>query len=114
MASTSKYRLITNSYQKRKGPGVHGESSGSGKANVIDDSVKRTSKTGFEKDLEILREFDLTWEYGPSMGITRLERWKRAEKHGLNPSQKVRQLIEDHKHDDHYTQCLWNDYKNIM
>lgn len=73
-----------------------------------------SSKAAEEEDFKILKEFDLNWEYGPSMGITRLERWNRAAKHGLNPLPLVRQLVEEHKDDERYTQCLWNDYKNIM
>ncbi|KAH9958817.1 DNA polymerase delta, subunit 4-domain-containing protein, partial [Russula dissimulans] len=33
----------------------------------------------------ILRIFDLSYEYGPSIGVTRLERWERAAALGLNP-----------------------------
>lgn len=32
-----------------------------------------------------LREFDLSSKYGPCMGISRLERWERAAKLGLEP-----------------------------
>lgn len=37
-------------------------------------------------------------------GITRMERWKRAEKHGLNPSELVKQTVEAHEDDERYTE----------
>ena len=39
---------------------------------------------------EILRVFDMTSKYGPSVGMTRLQRWERAKKWGLNPPEEVR------------------------
>ena len=35
--------------------------------------------------MEILKKFDWDSKYGPFIGITRLQRWKRASKLGLNP-----------------------------
>ncbi|OBZ73719.1 DNA polymerase delta subunit 4 [Grifola frondosa] len=37
----------------------------------------------------ILRVFDLSYEYGPCIGVTRLERWERADALGLNPPPEV-------------------------
>lgn len=37
-------------------------------------------------------------------GITRLERWKRAKNHGLNPPIQVREIIESHENDTRYTE----------
>lgn len=39
---------------------------------------------------EILRLFDLSYEYGPCVGVSRLARWERAHKAGLNPPVQVR------------------------
>ncbi|XP_076434573.1 DNA polymerase delta subunit 4-like [Babylonia areolata] len=61
-------------------------------------------------DEEVLKDFDLTLEYGPCVGISRLERWQRAHKHGLNPPAKVRDLILKHPDDASYTHSLWRDY----
>ncbi|KAN0109117.1 DNA polymerase delta, subunit 4 domain containing protein [Russula decolorans] len=41
----------------------------------------------------ILRIFDLTYEYGPCVGVTRLERWERAAALGLNPPLEVREIM---------------------
>lgn len=39
--------------------------------------------------IDILRVFDMTSKYGPSVGISRLQRWERAKKWGLNPPTEV-------------------------
>ena len=41
----------------------------------------------------ILRLFDLNDEYGPFVGIPRMERWERAQKAGLNPPQEVYDIL---------------------
>ncbi|BFZ62562.1 hypothetical protein YB2330_003663 [Saitoella coloradoensis] len=42
---------------------------------------------------KILRNFDLTYKYGPCVGLTRLQRWERAEKMGLEPPSEVRRIL---------------------
>jgi DNA polymerase delta subunit 4 len=42
----------------------------------------------------ILRNFDLTPKYGPCVGISRLDRYKRAEKMGLKPPAEVLEILE--------------------
>ena len=41
------------------------------------------------KFITILRTFDLSSEYGPCVGVSRLERWERAKDMGLDPPQEV-------------------------
>ncbi|KAI9455213.1 DNA polymerase delta, subunit 4-domain-containing protein [Russula earlei] len=41
----------------------------------------------------ILRIFDLSYEYGPCIGVTRLERWERAAALGLNPPPEVGEIL---------------------
>jgi len=41
----------------------------------------------------ILRIFDLSYEYGPCVGITRLDRWERAEALGLNPPVEIKEIL---------------------
>jgi len=55
---------------------------------------------------QILRTFDMTVDFGPYVGITRLNRWNRAQKLGLNPPPEVKQILEtdDGRNDDHYAQ----------
>lgn len=41
-----------------------------------------------------LRAFDLNGKFGPCVNPTRLERWERAERLGLEPPQEVKELLE--------------------
>ncbi|XP_030416892.1 DNA polymerase delta subunit 4 isoform X2 [Gopherus flavomarginatus] len=60
--------------------------------------------------LEMLKQFDLSWEYGPCTGITRLQRWERAESLGLSPPLMVRETLLEHEGDPSFMHCLWHDY----
>lgn len=42
---------------------------------------------------QILRVFDLDPNYGPSIGLTRLERWQRAQDLDLAPPAEIRQIL---------------------
>eukprot|EP01052_Picozoa_sp_SAG31_P006495 SAG31_NODE_299_length_18114_cov_3.533777_14_plen_82_part_00 len=44
----------------------------------------------------MLREFDLTGKFGPSVGVKRLDRWRRAEALHLNPPPELKELLERH------------------
>ncbi|XP_029414383.1 DNA polymerase delta subunit 4 isoform X2 [Nannospalax galili] len=63
-----------------------------------------------EADLELLRLFDLAWQYGPCTGITRLQRWHRAEQLGLEPPPEVRQVLKTHPGDPRFQCSLWHLY----
>ncbi|XAO27001.1 hypothetical protein I312_105842 [Cryptococcus bacillisporus CA1280] len=41
----------------------------------------------------ILRVFDMTAKYGPCVGISRLDRWKRAQKLGLEPPEEICMIL---------------------
>lgn len=43
---------------------------------------------------EMLMQFDMNMKYGPCLGMTRLERWERAERLGMNPPIEVRNILE--------------------
>lgn len=43
---------------------------------------------------DILRVFDLTPDYGPCVGVTRLQRWERAQEWGLEPPKEVRHACQ--------------------
>ncbi|BGP56844.1 hypothetical protein JCM8202v2_004475 [Rhodotorula sphaerocarpa] len=46
-------------------------------------------------DIEIiLRVFDADEEFGPCSRMTRLERWERAEKLGLQPDPELREILQ--------------------
>ncbi|KAI2632518.1 DNA polymerase delta, subunit 4-domain-containing protein [Hypomontagnella submonticulosa] len=43
---------------------------------------------------KVLRYWDVSSQYGPCVGITRMKRWKRAEKLGLNPPLEVLAVLQ--------------------
>jgi len=57
------------------------------------------SAKGESKATTILRRWDLSYEYGPCVGFTRMERWERAEGLGLKPPQMVRLILGTGKAD---------------
>uniref|UniRef100_A0A8C8RSP6 DNA polymerase delta subunit 4 n=1 Tax=Pelusios castaneus TaxID=367368 RepID=A0A8C8RSP6_9SAUR len=91
--------------------GVPGGTAGSCNAEVV--SVPADAPSGgspHPANLEMLKQFDLSWEYGPCTGITRLQRWERAEFLGLSPPLTVRETLLEHKGDPSFMQCLWHGY----
>ncbi|KAI0428125.1 DNA polymerase delta, subunit 4-domain-containing protein [Xylaria sp. FL1042] len=54
---------------------------------------ERRTKRLHQEDLslaeKILRYWDVSSQYGPCVGVTRLKRWQRADKLGLNPPVEV-------------------------
>ncbi|PAA94290.1 hypothetical protein BOX15_Mlig032536g1 [Macrostomum lignano] len=67
-----------------------------------------------QHDLTVLRDFDLNWEFGPCIGISRLQRWERAVKRGLTPPQFVRNLVLAHAGNPLYTECIWFSYSDLI
>uniref|UniRef100_F7B8J0 DNA polymerase delta subunit 4 n=1 Tax=Equus caballus TaxID=9796 RepID=F7B8J0_HORSE len=63
-----------------------------------------------EAELELLRQFDLAWQYGPCTGITRLQRWHRAKQMGLEPPLEVYQVLQTHPGDPRVQCSLWHLY----
>ncbi|KAJ7901630.1 DNA polymerase delta, subunit 4-domain-containing protein [Mycena leptocephala] len=63
-----------------------------------------------DKFHDILRVFDLSYEYGPCIGVTRLERWERAAALGLNPPIEVRDILTTRQGGkESYTQSVFYD-----
>ncbi|KAF9038554.1 DNA polymerase delta, subunit 4-domain-containing protein [Panaeolus papilionaceus] len=58
---------------------------------------------------DILRVFDNTYEYGPCVGMSRLDRWERAEALGLNPPKEVYDILQTKQGStlDEYTQSVF-------
>ncbi|KAB5586227.1 DNA polymerase delta, subunit 4-domain-containing protein [Coniochaeta sp. 2T2.1] len=55
--------------------------------------AERMSKRVHQEELslgeKVLRYFDVSSHYGPSIGLTRMRRWQRAQRLGLNPPIEV-------------------------
>ncbi|EHK15500.1 uncharacterized protein TRIVIDRAFT_38688 [Trichoderma virens Gv29-8] len=51
---------------------------------------------------KVLRYFDVSSQYGPCIGITRVKRWQRAERLGMNPPIEVLAVLvkEENKEND--------------
>ena len=57
----------------------------------------RQGTIGWESESDeevILRKFDMNLAFGPCTGVSRLERWERAERNGLHPPTYIKQLLE--------------------
>uniref|UniRef100_UPI00359026EC DNA polymerase delta subunit 4 n=1 Tax=Myxine glutinosa TaxID=7769 RepID=UPI00359026EC len=65
-----------------------------------------------ESELQVLRTFDLNFEFGPCTGISRKQRWNRAVHLGLTPPQHIHSLLDFYPNDPQVQQCIWyNDFK---
>ncbi|XP_033918161.1 DNA polymerase delta subunit 4 [Melopsittacus undulatus] len=111
-------RLITDSFPRRlrrRRPGrAPGTGKGKGKGTGCPPVPAAEEPPGAGPDrsvLEMLRSFDLAWEYGPCTGITRLQRWERAQALGLSPPDKVRDALLEHKDDPSVIYNLWHEYE---
>ncbi|KAG4121894.1 hypothetical protein ERO13_D11G234500v2 [Gossypium hirsutum] len=54
-------------------------------------------KDDFDEQEQVLRQFDMNMAYGPCVGITRLDRWERAQRMGLNPPKEIESLLKGGK-----------------
>ena len=88
--------------QKRKAE-ERGKTSGT-RLSGIPSHTDRGLVPGSVKELEVLEqleqrlrsEFDLETKYGPVVGLSRLGRWERAVRLGLEPPRWVRDTIVQH------------------
>ncbi|KAI0326260.1 hypothetical protein GY45DRAFT_1310770 [Cubamyces sp. BRFM 1775] len=58
----------------------------------------------------ILRVFDLSYEYGPCVGVSRLDRWERAHALGLNPPPEVKEILvtKEGTTEDRFSQSVFH------
>ncbi|XP_073129879.1 uncharacterized protein [Henckelia pumila] len=54
---------------------------------------------------DVLRQFDMNMAYGPCLGMSRLDRWKRANALGLKPPEEIGRLLSAGKAN---SECLWD------
>ncbi|XP_062431979.1 DNA polymerase delta subunit 4 isoform X3 [Rhea pennata] len=103
-------RLITDSFPvlRRRPPG-HAEAKGR-RGTRREETPAAAAPCPDPAVLDMLRHFDLCWEYGPCTGITRLQRWERAQALGLNPPAYVRDALLKHQDDPAVTYSLWHEY----
>ncbi|KAJ6858503.1 DNA polymerase delta subunit 4-like [Populus alba x Populus x berolinensis] len=62
-------------------------------------------KDDYDKHEDVLRQFDMNMAYGPCLGMSRLARWERAQRLGLNPPKEIEGLLKGEKV---RSECLWD------
>ncbi|KZT07235.1 uncharacterized protein LAESUDRAFT_758641 [Laetiporus sulphureus 93-53] len=64
---------------------------------------------GLNKVDHILRMFDLTYDFGPCIGVTRLQRWQRAEMLGLKPPPEIKEILltKEGSEEPRYRECVF-------
>ncbi|KAJ8366326.1 hypothetical protein AAFF_G00361380, partial [Aldrovandia affinis] len=97
-----KPRLITDTFNVVKR--AKKEKKEENKPSVAEKEPEPRPLSQREKDLMELQQFDLDWRYGPCTGISRLQHWERAELHGLQPPQAVRDLLLQRGEETDYRQ----------
>ncbi|KAF8141460.1 DNA polymerase delta, subunit 4-domain-containing protein [Boletus edulis] len=70
--------------------------------------IQPVHSDGQNKIHQMLRFFDMSYGFGPCIGMTRLERWERAEAFGLNPPVEVRDILltKEGIEKAEYAQCV--------
>lgn len=53
------------------------------------DQLWQVHQEALSLEEKILRHFDMSSQYGPCIGISRVDRWKRAQRLRLNPPVEV-------------------------
>ncbi|OBW65199.1 MAG: Uncharacterized protein AUREO_047360 [Aureobasidium pullulans] len=59
------------------------------RSKEADRIAPRVHQQGLDVAEKVLREFDMSGQYGPCIGIARVKRWRRASTLGLNPPLEV-------------------------
>ncbi|XP_011015765.1 PREDICTED: DNA polymerase delta subunit 4 [Populus euphratica] len=62
-------------------------------------------KDDYDKHEDVLRQFDMNMAYGPCLGMSRLARWERAQRLGLNPPKEIEGLLKGERV---RSECLWD------
>ncbi|XP_019438907.1 PREDICTED: DNA polymerase delta subunit 4-like [Lupinus angustifolius] len=92
-------------YRQRK-KGVNNKPSKSRKKSKVPTTPLQAK---YDPKEEILMKFDMDMTYGPCVGMTRQERWKRAQNMGLNPPKEIESFLKsDIKDIKIQLECLWN------
>eukprot|EP00228_Micromonas_bravo_P003809 CAMPEP_0203006078 /NCGR_PEP_ID=MMETSP1401-20130829/3981_1 /ASSEMBLY_ACC=CAM_ASM_000894 /TAXON_ID=38833 /ORGANISM="Micromonas pusilla, Strain CCAC1681" /LENGTH=106 /DNA_ID=CAMNT_0049747709 /DNA_START=28 /DNA_END=348 /DNA_ORIENTATION=+ len=97
---------VTDAFQATKrGRGV---AKGKPKAKSVRAADTKPENDTTEEYLNILKSFDMTSKFGPALGLTRLERWERAEKLDLSPPADVLRILREVGEDDpEIRECVW-------
>ncbi|EPQ26245.1 uncharacterized protein PFL1_06180 [Pseudozyma flocculosa PF-1] len=72
--------------------------------------VRPVHAEGQNRIQHILRLFDLDPTYGPCIGLTRLERWERAEELGEHPPREVYDILTTKQGTLDYRDCVFKEH----
>ncbi|KAK4270768.1 hypothetical protein QN277_019540 [Acacia crassicarpa] len=92
-------------YRQRKANKSSSKSSKKSTSHAPDVTLSSSPKDDVNEHEEMLRQFDMDMAYGPCIGMTRLARWERAHKLGLNPPAEIEKLVKGGKVQ---ADCLWD------
>lgn len=87
-SSTSKAKSSSCTSKKKSSQADHSASYGSDIAHGFVDLQDDYDEINMK-----LKQFDMNMAYGPCVGISRLERWQRAKRLGLNPPEEIEELL---------------------
>ncbi len=62
------------------------------------------------REERVLRAFDLCQTFGPMIGPTRMQRWRRAERFGLKPPTEVYDILAGRPDGDPANACCFSKY----
>ncbi|KAK7363237.1 hypothetical protein VNO77_05371 [Canavalia gladiata] len=104
------YRQKKTANKSSKKPPIHAATATLGSDVVqppalVSHGGKPDLEDEYKESEAVLRQFDLNMAYGPCVGMTRLARWERARKLGLNPPQEIERLLKSGKVQ---TESLWD------
>ncbi|EEF38401.1 DNA polymerase delta subunit 4 [Ricinus communis] len=98
----------SSSKSKKKSPPKHAAAIGSNITQptaLISHGGALDLQDDYDKNEEVLRQFDMNMAYGPCLGMTRVGRWERAQRLGLNPPKQIEDLLKGGKVN---SECLWD------
>ncbi|CAL8113229.1 unnamed protein product [Orchesella dallaii] len=80
------------------------------RASAEKNKSSKKVKLSENEQLDLLRNFDITLNYGPCRGISRRERYLRALKFNLEPvpDKIILEILDDHGNDDKFEHCIWD------
>ncbi|XP_050221896.1 uncharacterized protein LOC126672047 [Mercurialis annua] len=96
------------SKSRKKSPTKHAAAIGSNIAQpaaLVTHGGALDLQEDYGKNETVLRQFDMNMAYGPCLGMTRVDRFERAQRLRLNPPKEIESLLKGGKVN---SECLWD------
>ncbi|KAI8468205.1 MAG: DNA polymerase delta subunit 4-like protein [Monoraphidium minutum] len=107
MSKVSDYFKQEKKLAGRKAPAEVAAPAPAQRAAAHDEPYTGLEPEGISEEEALLRTFDLTSKYGPCTGMSRLERWQRAARLGLEPPAEVGRVLEAAGADSPANSNIW-------